>query len=862
MIQSSLSRFHRLLLILALGVVASSPALGSATITIQNNDGPGVGFNDPTPATPVGGNSGTTVGQQRLIAFNFAANIWGTQLNSNVPIVIRAGWVPQSCDATMGTLGSAGTINVHRNFTGAPFSNTWYGTALANSLAGSDLNGATPEIDASFNVNAGTPGCLPNSPWYYGLDGQEGNGNDLVAVLLHEFAHGFGVQTFTNKSTGAFFNGSPMIYDRFLRDNTTGKVWTQMTDGERAGSAVNTGNLVWDGPQVTTFVPNVLATPRLRVNLPAGIAGNYVVGTAQFGGKLSTPGITNKVVAASPANGCSAITPSGVHGKIAFIDRGSCDFVVKVKNAQNAGALAVIIGNVGSSASPDVPPGMGGSDPTINIATVSLALNDANIIRGQLANNINATVSLDRTVFSGADSSNRAKMYAPSTVVGGSSVSHYDESLFPNQLMEPNSSDDLTHSVNVPEDLTLVLLRDLGWSTAPPPPSIQFSSSSFGTSESAGSMEVTVTRTGDTSSPSTVEYATSDTSGLGECNVSTGAASSRCDYVQTIGKLTFAAGQTTKVILVPIVNDVFVDGPTETFTIALSNATNGLLGTSTSTATLSISDNDTSLGTNPIDDPEFFVRQHYIDFLNREPDAAGLNFWKNEITSCGSNAQCIEVKRINVSAAFFLSIEFQQTGYFVERVYKTAFGTAIGNSTLGASHILEVPFVNLNQFLADKQQIGDGVVVGAPGWEALLNSRKDLYVADFVQRSNFTKELPASLTPADFVSILDFNAGNPLSPSERDQLVAELTNGTKTRAQVLRAVAEDSDLESAEFRRAFVLAQYFGYMRRNPNDLPDSDYTGYDFWLTKLNDFNGDFLNAEMVKAFILSGEYRHRFGP
>jgi len=265
---------------------------------------------------------------------------------------------------------------------------------------------------------------------------------------------------------------------------------------------------------------------------------------------------------------------------------------------------------------------------------------------------------------------------------------------------------------------------------------------------------------------------------------------------------------------------------------------------------------------NPIDDAGFFVRQHYLDFLNREPDTDGFNFWRSEITSCGANAQCIEQKRINVSAAFFLAIEFQQTGYFVERAYKTAYGNATGNSTLGGAHTLPVPIVRYNEFQADKQQISDGLVVGAAGWEALLDSRKSLYVTNFVQRSRFTTAFPAGMTPLDFVNALNTNAGNPLSTPERDQLVTELTNGAKTRAQVLRAVVEDADLESAELRRAFVLAQYFGYLRRNPNDTPDSDYTGYDFWLTKLNDFNGNFVNAEMVKAFILSGEYRHRFGP
>ena len=121
---------------------------------------------------------------------------------------------------------------------------------------------------------------------------------------------------------------------------------------------------------------------------------------------------------------------------------------------------------------------------------------------------------------------------------------------------------------------------------------------------------------------------------------------------------------------------------------------------------------------------------------------------------------------------------------------------------------------------------------------------------------------PLSLTPAQFVDQLNTNAGNPLSQSERDQLVNDLTAGTQTRAQVLRSVAEDADLNRAEFNRAFVLMEYFGYLRRNPNDAPDSDHTGYDFWQGKLNQFNSNFVNADMVKAFITSGEYRHRFGP
>ena len=306
--------------------------------------------------------------------------------------------------------------------------------------------------------------------------------------------------------------------------------------------------------------------------------------------------------------------------------------------------------------------------------------------------------------------------------------------------------------------------------------------------------------------------------------------------------------------------DSYVEG-LETFKVTLSNPTGAGLGALT-TATVTITDDAIEPATNVIDDARNFVLQHYHDFLNREPDAAGWDFWTNQITSCGTDAQCNEVKRINVSAAFYLAIEFQETGYLVERIYKTAYGDAVGTSTFNGAHQLSVPVVRLNEFLADTRGIGEGVIVNQPGWEQVLENNKQAFTSEFVQRSRFTSAFPAFMTPAQFVDTLNTNAGNPLSQSERDQLVNSLTSAAITRAQVLRTVAEDPDLKSTELNRAFVLMQYFGYLRRNPNDPQDSDYTGYDFWLTKLNQFNGNFVNAEMVKAFIISDEYRQRFGP
>jgi hypothetical protein len=624
-----------------------------------------------------------------------------------------------------------------------------------------------------------------------------------------------------------------------------------MTDAERVASAINTGKLVWMGPRVTSDAATVLGTPRLRVNSPAGIAGNYQVGTAEFGARLFSPGITGNLVQSLPNDACSAITnPGAVSGKIAIVDRGTCNFTVKVENAQNAGATGVIV--VNNVVGP--PPGMAGSDATITIPSVSISQTDGATIRGQLGSVVNVSLLLDTSVLAGTDASGRALLFAPNPIQGGSSVSHWDTTVFPNQLMEPDISGDLTHSVMPPQDLTFSLLQDVGWSGAVAAASVQFSQPSFSVSEGTSTLSVQVTRTGDTTGVSTVDYATSDTAGANPCSALNGVASSRCDYITTLGTLQFAAGDITKTIAIPIIDDAYADG-NESFTITLSNPTGATLGTP-AIATLTITDNRSVNGTsNPIDQAGFFVREHYIDFLNREPDTAGLNFWTNEITQCGSNTACTEVKRINVSASFFLSIEFQETGYLVYRMYKSGFGNISG---------APVP-VGLNQFLRDTQQIGQGVQVGVGNWQTQLEANKQAFALSFVQRGQFLNAFPGSLTADQFVTQLTTNAGIVLSSTDKANLVAVLGStpaDVTKRASVLRSVAENADLKAAEFNKAFVLMQYFGYLRRNPNDAPDSDFAGYNFWLGKLNQFGGNFVNAEMVKAFITSIEYRHRFAP
>ncbi|MFL6282009.1 MAG: Calx-beta domain-containing protein [Pyrinomonadaceae bacterium] len=392
--------------------------------------------------------------------------------------------------------------------------------------------------------------------------------------------------------------------------------------------------------------------------------------------------------------------------------------------------------------------------------------------------------------------------------------------------------------------------------------SVAFESGALSVSESLGAgglgadgsgfRVVNVRRTGDTSGTATVDFATSD-----------GTAEQRKDYEQTLGTLVFSPGEALKSFNVFVDDDALAEG-SETLNLTLSNPTGTTLGT-TPNSTLTINSNDSASASSPVRaesfDNSFFVRQQYLDFLNREPDTSGFGFWQSEMNTCGANAQCAEVKRVNVSAAFFLSIEFQNTGYLVERMYKSAYGDATSPGVAGT-----VPVIRLNEFLPDTQAIGRGLIVGQGNWQAQLEANKQAYALEFVLRQRFADAYPFSMTAAQFVDKLIQNSGVGFTQGERDQLVSQLASSADVavgRASVLRQVAEDSRLQAQERNRAFVLMQYYGYLRRNPDDAPEPglNFAGWKFWLDKLNGFNSNFVQAEMVKAFLTSDEYIKRFG-
>jgi hypothetical protein len=468
------------------GVTAAtfcSAALAAANITILVADAPGEGFNDPTVVAPVGNNTGTTLGQQRLNAFQYAASLWGAKLDSNQTILVQANFDPLACNATSAVLGSAGPNWIFGDFPGAIRPGTWYHSALADKLSGTDLSADLDpddpaDIRARFNSNLGSPGCLTGSPFYLGLDSPAPAGQiDLVTVLLHEFAHGLGFSTVTNTATGQYLAGLPSAYDYFLQDNTQGLSWVDMTDAQRQASAINPRNVVWTGANVTAAAPNVLVrgTPKLQVLAPASISGDYLVGTASFGPAFAASNLTRQTMPVVE-NGflglaCTPLDATNqryVKNRIAIVFRGTCAFTVKVKNAQDAGAAGVIVID-NSLGSP--PAGLGGADPTITIPSVRVTFDDGvTLLNGMNFDNpsgrsVNQTVRFfsDTSQLSGADALDRVMIYTPNPRQPGSSVSHWDTSATRNLLMEPAINADLTQSVEPPEDLTLPMFTDLGW---------------------------------------------------------------------------------------------------------------------------------------------------------------------------------------------------------------------------------------------------------------------------------------------------------------------------------------------------------------------------------------------------------------
>jgi hypothetical protein len=420
----------------------------------------------------------------------------------------------------------------------------------------------------------------------------------------------------------------------------------------------------------------------------------------------------------------------------------------------------------------------------------------------------------------------------------------------------------------------------------PTVPVLRFSSNVYSVNEGAGFKTITVERTGDTSQAVAVDYVSSDHSSAAAflpcTSAGDGFASSRCDFTTAIGTLRFAAGETSKTFNLLINEDNYVEGP-EMVELTLFNPTAGAELGAPSTATVEITDDVTEGTTNPVDTSVNFVTAQYHDVLNREPDAPGLAFWTDNIEKCKDAArrpagqtvaQCIDKQRESTAIAFFMSPEFQMTGGFVFRLYK---GSLPGFPNFDGSG---GRYPTTRQFIRDLSKVSEGIVVNNQIDGAVVEANRNRLAEEFVLRPEFdamygglnnTLYVEQLLNTTGISQEQRKTAGTNSMAELKQELVEGLTRGTETRGSVLRKIVDGTVVigednvqfttpygqafYEQEYQRMFVYMEYVGYLRRNP------DAAGFVFWLGKMNHFGGDPFQAEMVRSFILSPEYRSRFG-
>jgi hypothetical protein len=446
-----------------LATLAAPPALSAELLLINGDAGTGLGLEDPTPRAPVGGNPGITLGEQRQVAYAYAAQMWGSILQSDVPILVRAAFVEQPCTATGAVLGSAGASNVLRDFPGAIAPATWHHIALAESIVGVDVNPGLPDINSQFNSRInGDPACLGGADWYYGLDGETPAGSiNFLNVVMHEIGHGLGFSSFINVQTGAQFLNFSDVYAANSFNSTLAKQFPAMVNVERQFAVRDNGNTVWTGAAVSGAAPDFL-DGRLGLTI-AGVDGLRDFANSSLGPIATPDNFGGEVVVADDGAGVGSdaceplVNGAAVAGRLALVDRGICSFDIKVINAQAAGAVGVVVAN-------NVPGVIapGGANAAVTVPVIGISLADGDLIK---AASPGVDLALAPGLLVGADAAGRVRLYAPPTVAPGSSFSHYDTAVSPNALMEPFINSDLRANVDV--DLTPALFRDVGWNTNP-----------------------------------------------------------------------------------------------------------------------------------------------------------------------------------------------------------------------------------------------------------------------------------------------------------------------------------------------------------------------------------------------------------
>ena len=486
---------------LALCIAASltlASAAQAADVRMLNVDAAGVGLNDATPVAPVGGNPGTTRGEQARYVYQFAMDMWGGVLESPVTINVQASFAPLACTASSGTLASAGTSTVLTGTIGARPARS-YGSALVDAISGydviEDIYGSAyagyPDIVSQFNGKLGQTGCLDGMSWYFGLDGATPAGQvNFLNVVMHEIGHGLGVQGFLNRTTtsanfGANSYSAIDVFTANAYDNVINKPFSAMTPLERKAALLAPGRTVWTGANVNSQAPSALNSRYgLRASAPAAIAGlNYEIGFAAFGPLVSPANFPDRelvlindgnIGAGTATDGCSAngaattngdtityVNAAAVAGKVAVIDRGTCSFEYKSRIAQDNGAVGVIIVN---NAAGVIDMAVGAVRTSVSIPTLMVSQADGAQIKANIAG-ARAGVLASSGLLAGADNSGRVRLYTPATYAPGSTFSHFDTALTPNALMEPFDTPEVQGQFNV--DLTPGVFADIGWTLNP-----------------------------------------------------------------------------------------------------------------------------------------------------------------------------------------------------------------------------------------------------------------------------------------------------------------------------------------------------------------------------------------------------------
>jgi PA domain len=450
------ARFQRLLAVIILAAAQPQDLRGAEFVFI-NLDGPGEGLNDTTPVAPVGGNPGTTLGAQRLAVLEKAGEIWGSYLVSAVPIRVGVDFGVLG----VGVLAGAAPVSEQMDFPNAPRPDTWYPIALANSLAGIDLEPGFNDISITANSNGA---------FYYGLDSATpALKSNFVDVLLHELGHGLGFVSFINGATGNLFLGQNDVFSSFIRDEIYQTDWPDFISAERVASAINDPNLVWTGPFTTAGLPQKLAAQpgisgfRLTATFPGDTTQFLPNQAAVFGPAFPGGGLSGELAitdtgSGTPTDACGAIVNAAqVAGKIAFVRRGTCNFDSKVSKAQQAGAIAVVIAN-NMNTGVIVPGGNSIVDGvTISIPTAFISQENGDALLAA-SPGVQLSFAPIAKQFAGTYG-DQLRLYAPFTFSSGSSVSHWTTDASPNLLMEPVINPDLDRQL----DLTLTQMKDIGW---------------------------------------------------------------------------------------------------------------------------------------------------------------------------------------------------------------------------------------------------------------------------------------------------------------------------------------------------------------------------------------------------------------